>query len=75
MADEVITQAEAARLLGVSRGRVEQLVDAGTLPAVAMHVTVRGVRRLDVERYRRERRGAGRPPAASKRQTGVGHDC
>lgn len=61
MQNDIITQAEAARLLGVSRGRVEQLVDAGTLPAVDLHLTVRAVRRADVERYRRSRRGPGRP--------------
>ncbi len=72
MQDEVISQAEAARILGVSRGRVEQLVDAGALPAVEMHVTVRGVRRMDVERYRRERRGPGRPARHGQESSGGG---
>ena len=52
-----ITQAEAAKILGVSRGRVSQLASNGQLDMLGKLVS-----RADVERRAKERPGAGRPP-------------
>jgi excisionase family DNA binding protein len=61
MDDDVITQAEAARILGVSRSRVEQLIDAGLLPAVERMEPARYLKRSDVERFKTVPRRPGRP--------------
>ena len=61
MEDDVITQAEAARILGLSRARVEQLIDAGILPFVERQVTVRYLRQADVEAVKAQPRRPGRP--------------
>ena len=57
-----VTPSEAARELGVSAGRVSQLMADGRLSAVEADgrrlVTIESV-----EAYGRDRRGAGRPPA------------
>lgn len=54
-----MSQAEAARILGVSRARVEQMIDAGTLPAVEVPVPTRRVRRKDVEALQKQQRRPG----------------
>lgn len=61
----MITQAEAARILGVSRARVEQLIDAGVLPFVERQVTVRYLRQADVEAIKARQRRPGRPSKAA----------
>ena len=66
MEDVVITQAEAARILGVSRARVEQLIDAGVLPYIERQVTVRYLRQVDVDAVKAQPRRPGRPPKAAK---------
>lgn len=52
-----IHQAEAAEVLGVTRGRVSQLVKSGQLEAREDGM----LSRADVERRLSEGRGAGRP--------------
>ena len=52
-----ITQTEAAKILGVSKGRVSQLASNGQLDTLGKLVS-----RADVERRAKERPGAGRPP-------------
>lgn len=59
--DDLITQAEAGRILGVKPGRVPDLIASGELPTVDVAVVVPMVRRADVDRL------IGRP----KRKTGV----
>jgi predicted site-specific integrase-resolvase len=59
--DKVISQAEAARMLGLSRARVTQLIDAGVLPYVERTVTERAVRELDVIHLMEQERRPGRP--------------
>lgn len=69
----MITQAEAARILGVSRARVGQMIDTGLLPAVERPVLTRFVQRADVERLKATPRRPGYPrgrprtPAAGPR--------
>lgn len=55
----MISQAEAAHVLGVSRARIGQMVDAGILPAVEVQVTVRKVRRADVDALKEQERKPG----------------
>ena len=65
MADDLITQAEAARLLGVDRARVATLIARGQLAAVAVPSVVNLVRRADVERMAAApKRRPGRPKAS-----------
>ena len=66
--DEIVSQAEAARLLGLTRARVAQLIDAGTLPYVERAVIERAVRRSDVERMQAMPRRSGRPPKLAPTQ-------
>ena len=57
----LITQSEAARILGVSRQRVRQLVDSGQLRVAA---TVAGAKLLDSRRvstFAAKPRQSGRP--------------
>lgn len=62
MPDNIITIAEAARRLGVSRQRVEQMLDSGTLPTAPR--IARGVRADDVDRLI-EQRAIGQRPVRS----------
>jgi excisionase family DNA binding protein len=58
---ELVTVAEAAEIIGLSRVRVRQLVASGTLPAEKVGRDWL-VRRSVAERFaRKERRGPGRP--------------
>jgi predicted site-specific integrase-resolvase len=57
----VISQADAARMMGLSRARVTQLIDAGVLPYVERTVTERAVRESDVQRLMSKERPPGRP--------------
>jgi excisionase family DNA binding protein len=68
MDDDTITQAEAARLLGVTRARVEQMLDAGVLPVVEVAVRMRRVRRADVEALQQRDRASGRHRSAASDQ-------
>jgi excisionase family DNA binding protein len=68
MDDDTITQAEAARLLGVTRARVEQMLDSGVLPVVVVSVRMRRVRRADVEALRQQERASGRHRSAASDQ-------
>jgi len=61
MENDVITQTEAAKLLGVSRARVEQMVDAGLLHPIDMPVMVRAVSRTEVLALAQRERKPGRP--------------
>ncbi len=65
--DNLITQAEAARLRGVSREAISDLVARGRLQSVEVAGT-RLVRRSEVENFVEKR--AGRPPkqAATTKQ-------
>ncbi|MGH9439503.1 MAG: helix-turn-helix domain-containing protein [Terriglobia bacterium] len=58
-ADDWISQAEAARLRGVSRQAIARLVQRGRLPVLKIGGRTL-VRREDVERFEPE--SAGRPP-------------
>ena len=64
--DDLITQAEAARLRGVTREAVYDLVARGRLSAVEIGGK-KFVRRSEVEGF--EMLPAGRPPDASRRET------
>lgn len=57
MEEDVISQAEAAKVLGVSRTRIGQMIDAGILPSVDR--IVRGVRRSDVVALKGQERKPG----------------
>ena len=57
----LVSQADASRILGVSRARIGQLIEAGTLPYVERSVVERAVRLADVERLRATDRPRGRP--------------
>ena len=57
----MISQADAARMMGLSRARVTQLIDAGVLPYVERTVTERAVRESDVRRIMNKARPRGRP--------------
>jgi excisionase family DNA binding protein len=60
----MISPQEAAEILGLSRPRIYQLIDAGTLPAVKFGKGRRAVvliRRGDLEKVKK-RPGPGRPP-------------
>ena len=59
--DPILTQAEAARRLGLSRGRVHNLIEAGTLPGTPLKF---GVRRSDLEAFAAKVRPSGRTPRA-----------
>lgn len=71
--DELLTVSEAAALLGVTRMRVHQIIEAGGLAALRLrpHGRIKGIKRYirgaDVERYRAARRQgyAGGPGAGS----------
>lgn len=70
--EELLSQAEAARLLGLTRARVAQLLDAGTLPYVERLVVERAVRRSDVERLQMTPRRSGRPSKRVPAQESAG---
>jgi excisionase family DNA binding protein len=67
---EYVSASEAGRILGVTRVRVAQLMDAGELPFQEVNPRMRLIRRADVEKLAEQRRqaaaaprdGAGRPP-------------
>jgi len=63
MRDELLTAADAARLLGITPATVRIHADRGRLP-VAQRTPghMRLFRREDVERFRREREGEKRAP-------------
>lgn len=75
MLDDFVTCSEAARIMGVTTGRVRQLLSNGTLLGEKMpgaeHQTHRPwlLLRRDVEQYRdKQSRGRrGRPPGAKDR--------
>lgn len=56
-----MTMAEAAALVGLSRGRIRQLVVAGTLPERRRVGNVVLIDRADVEAYARTERKPGWP--------------
>ena len=71
--DETIGTAAAARLLGVSEGRIRQLANAGVLPVIATPLG-RTYRRTDVEQLAKQRaqarpgkEGASQPGEAPER--------
>lgn len=71
-ADDLLSQADAARELGLTRARVAQLIAAGALPAVERQVTERAIRRADLDAFRARRRRPGRPrtaPAGEQEQS------
>ncbi len=57
--DELLSTAEAARILGVTPDRIRQMVNAGQLPPVQSTTLGRLFARRSVERLARER-AAGR---------------
>jgi excisionase family DNA binding protein len=66
---DLITAAEAAPLLGVTKGRVIQLIADGKLPATKIGLQY-AIKRADLELVRDRKRG--RPPKAqqAKRKPG-----
>jgi excisionase family DNA binding protein len=64
MQKDVITAAEAAPLLGVTKGRVIQLIAEGKLPATRFGLQY-AIRRGDLELVRHRKRG--RPPAVREK--------
>ena len=60
----ILTLAQAAKLLGISRGRVYQFVQLGRLPSVPLvwnGTTYLGVERAAAEAFRMLKRENGRP--------------
>lgn len=66
---DLLTTAEAAALLDVDPGHVRTLKRLGYLAAVVKSPRVVLYERAEVERYRRERRPSGRPPALTRCST------
>ena len=55
--DDLVTTAEAAEMLGLSRSSVKYAIARGVLKAVTVHNRFNLVHRDEVERYRREHLG------------------
>lgn len=60
------TQAELARVAGVGRSAVSEAVRRGQLATVPTIGGTPLVRRAEAERWLRDKRGPGRPPAGGK---------
>jgi hypothetical protein len=69
-----VTQAGAARLLGIKAGALGSLVARGTIKIVSTSDGLRLVPLAEVERYRAERRPRGRPTKNPANMGGVGQD-
>jgi hypothetical protein len=58
---DLLTQSEAARLIGVYPGAVANAISRGFLP-YEQYGSIKLIRRHEAERYKRNRPQAGRPP-------------
>jgi excisionase family DNA binding protein len=65
-ADEMVDTVTAGQLLGVSKQQVQKLVTAGTIKATQYGRSWL-IPRAEVERYAKERKSAGRPPAKKEK--------
>jgi excisionase family DNA binding protein len=64
MLGDWMTVHEAATVLGVTDGRVRQLLSAGALRGERLGARMWLLERASVERYKKERRPVGRPRKA-----------